>query len=161
MKFFDREYAQGDLDSRACVQRQEAYRKHLEAIAAVVPHGLVNSLAGVKFHDARLEVVAIDSGRNEVVLEMLCVEWGSRSRVRLTYRDAVLKSKAIARKVVADERSELMYQELDVADSRCLQRFIFHPRYLEFEITFTELTCEIDRDLPSGEKPKRAMIRDL
>jgi hypothetical protein len=153
MKFFDKAYVEHEVDSTA---RQKAYRKHLRRLRRLMPPSLIAQVEHVKFHDAVLERLLVDSRRREVRLEVFCNEWGPDSRAVLIYRDAQLIGTTAARRIVGDRKSEILYDELDVDGETCIHRFLFWPRLRELEIRFHDLSCEQLKDLPKGARPRKA-----
>jgi len=142
-----------DAESDAVIA---AYRDHVAAILPRLP-ATVRALAReIDVHDAKVRRVILDRAARTLRLELRA---GDRKMgyfdLDLDYLGIVLDAADV--KVIAaaarDERAELIYDEVDIADDGLIVHRILWWPYREFEVTFRSLAIRMaprpDRSLPT------------
>jgi hypothetical protein len=124
-----------DEEAEAVVAR---YTDHLGSIRSQLPDALRQRLESVVLHDAQFRQCTVDYRRRSLTLMLLGGdEQVGYKEVDFTYFDVDLRSRDVSalRAAVANPRTEILYDEIDVAGSEFVHRFLCWP-YQEFDIQF-------------------------
>jgi hypothetical protein len=143
MRFFTPEWHRGELSDAESDAVIASYGAHVHAFARSASEQASKLANGPSLHDALVESAQLDFRRRRLHLHLVA---GDRQRGyflrKIVYdgvRTDLLTSSPLA--VVAnDPRSELLYDELDIASENSYShRYLFWPEYREVEVVFEQV----------------------
>ncbi len=145
MKFFTREWLTGELNDKEYEKVVPAYNRHLAKIMPRLTPNLHNFVKMVNLHDGLIRLVMFDYKQLIFGLYLRCgdLQIGYYD-LDIRYKDIQLNQAVVDAfsKAVQNIKTEILYNELDVADTNnFVHRMIFDPHY-EVSIVFRDLEFE-------------------
>ena len=154
MRFFTPAWHGGDLSDEDADAVPSRYAEHLASVLPRLPDGLRERLTSVNLHDAQFAECTVDHRRRQLRLSLLAGNnQASYATIDLEYHDVAIDRLSLAslRSAVADPKTELLYDEVDIEDGYAVHRFLAWP-YQEFDVYFGTMQSRVKtapRRLPS------------
>lgn len=131
MRYFPRAWVVGDLTEEESDVVVGAYRRHLAAIASLIPSGMLGLSQQSALHDALFKAVQFDQIAQQLFLRLRCgeLQYGYYD-LSLHYTGATVIDHTPygLPRLVTDGRVEVLYHEMDVTKARQFeQRMILWP----------------------------------
>jgi hypothetical protein len=156
VRFFTPQWHSGDLPDDEAEAVPTRYAKHIAAIEPRLPATLRELAIGPSLHDAKFGECRLDHRRRRVSLMLRCGDQQDGYSDRQFIYDGVdlaRVDRAALASAVEDPETEILYDEVDVTDSRFIHRILFWP-YREVQFTFENL------QLNSQPRPNRTAELD-
>jgi hypothetical protein len=160
MKFFTREWANGELPDDEWAETAAAYRRHLDLLLPSLPESVARLAREINLHDGLIRRVSVDRRADELVLNLRCGDLQTGYfDLDLVYLGVDLSSVDLVTlaNCARDPETELVYDEVDLdAQENYLHRILFGPAG-EVSIPFSRLqvecTAQPDRSFPPVDDP--------
>jgi hypothetical protein len=160
MKFFTREWCQGEMPDEEWAEVIPAYEKHLDKITPLLTNDLHKFVKDYNLHDSLIHQVYLSRYKALLQITLLCGD------LQRGYSDLVINyqnvdfdrfdQKALST-ILQNPQSELHYDEIDVGDEgQFTHRMIFYPKG-ELTVVFSNLSfsmTERDNRVVELDKPR-------
>lgn len=130
MRYFTRGWVEGELTDAECEHANAAYWARIAEIMPRLPPDLVRLVREIRLHDGIIELVSWTAHLNRLQLTLVgentCEECVA---VQLTYGGAMLSRDRLAslKRAALNRETELLYDEVDLADGILSHRLLFTP----------------------------------
>lgn len=141
MKFFTKKWHKGEYGDLKSERVVEKYEQHRKKILNRFPKKFINFCTTENLHDSLISSCAIDISNKTLLLDLIC---GDNQRgyfkIQLSYSDVDLKGFDLPeiRRLVEENRTELINDEIDIFKEHFIHRMLFWPQYIEIKVCFKE-----------------------
>jgi hypothetical protein len=160
MKFFTREWANGDLPDERFADVRAKYWQHINSLLPNLPESVTQLAKQINLHDSLVRRVVLNRGTRNLALELRCGDLQTGYfDLDLIYSGVVLETLDFTTLVkrARDRQTELLYHEVDLnEDGNYAHRILFWPEG-EISIIFSALQINqvkrLNRSIPYIEDP--------
>lgn len=146
MKYFTRQWANGDVSDAEVQGAQDAYQRHVETLLPKLPAVVQQLAKNINLHDGLIRRVHHDrsAGTLKVALRGGDLQVGYFD-IDLEYADLTMGSADVLRlrELACNPEAEVLYDEIDISpDGAYVHRILFWPDG-EVEVVFRSLSTHV------------------
>lgn len=143
VRFFSKEWHDGDMPDLQAELVPEAYRAHLESLRSLLPEGAIR-LSEINLHDGLIREVVCRGTELHVVVRAGDLQVGYFD-VRIEYSSAIVSQDALSflERAIGRRDVEVLYDEIDVVEGGGWKHSVLFCPYHEIAVRFDAVELSV------------------